>query len=81
MRELSQGFPDRPFVTILTDLADYPPHFWIERQEQYLICGTERAVEQARAMGHPEERIFRASGMILHPRFYEPRLNDPSGGA
>ena len=22
-------FPERSFVTILTDLADYPPHFWI----------------------------------------------------
>ncbi len=30
-----------PLVTILTDLADYPPHFWIERQPQYLICGTD----------------------------------------
>ena len=33
---LSQAFPGRPFVTVLTDLADYPPHFWIERQPQYL---------------------------------------------
>jgi hypothetical protein len=33
-------FPDRPFVTILTDLADYPPHFWIEKQAQDIICGT-----------------------------------------
>ncbi|HWF37966.1 MAG TPA: glycosyltransferase [Candidatus Acidoferrales bacterium] len=70
-------FPDRPFVTILTDLADYPPHFWIERQPQSVICGTDKAVAQARAMGHPEQHIFRASGMILHPRFYEPRLPDP----
>jgi UDP-N-acetylglucosamine:LPS N-acetylglucosamine transferase len=68
------AFPERPFVTILTDLADYPPHFWIERQRQYVICGTVRAVEQARAMGHAEERIYRASGMILHPRFYDPRV-------
>ena len=70
------AFPERPFVTILTDLADYPPHFWIERQTQYVICGTARAVEQAGAMGYAEERIFRASGMILHPRFYGPRVGD-----
>jgi UDP-N-acetylglucosamine:LPS N-acetylglucosamine transferase len=69
-------FPGRPFVTILTDLADYPRHFWIERQLQYLICGTDRAVAQARSMGHSEDRIFRASGMILHPRFYEPPVKD-----
>ena len=27
----SAAFPGRPFVTVLTDIADYPPHFWIER--------------------------------------------------
>src|SRR5579863_3055797 len=64
------AFPGRPFVTILTDIADYPPHFWIERQEQFLICGSDRAVQQARELGHPSERIFQTSGMILNPRFY-----------
>lgn len=63
--------PDGRMVTILTDLADYPPHFWIEKQDQWFICGTDRAVEQAIEQGHPRERVFRASGMILHPRFYE----------
>jgi len=67
----SAAFPGRPFVIILTDIADYPPHFWIERQQQYLICGSDRAVEQARSMGHSDDKIFRASGMILHPRFYD----------
>jgi 1,2-diacylglycerol 3-beta-galactosyltransferase len=36
-----------PLVTILTDLADCPPHFWIERQPQFFICGSDQAVEQA----------------------------------
>ncbi len=67
---LRQACPGKPFVTILTDIADYPPHFWIEKQEQFLICGSERAVEQARELGHADERIFRTSGMILNPRFY-----------
>ena len=61
-----------PFVTILTDFADYPPHFWIERQKQYLICGTEKAVGQAREQGHDDNHIFRTSGMILRPNFYQP---------
>ena len=69
-------FPGRPFATILTDLADYPPHFWIERQKQFLICGTERAAEQARELGHAPERVFRTSGMILQPRFYDPLAVD-----
>ena len=71
-----KSFPGRPFVTVLTDLADYPAHFWIERQQQYLVCGTERAVEQARGMGHSDQAIFKTSGMILHPRFYEPEPLD-----
>ncbi len=69
---LRRALPDVPYVTILTDFADYPPHFWMEKQDQYFICGTRKAVEQARAMGHPEDRIFRTSGMILRPGFYEP---------
>jgi 1,2-diacylglycerol 3-beta-galactosyltransferase len=68
---MERALPGVPFVTILTDMADYPPHFWIERQVQYLICGTARAHQQALLMGHPPERVFQTSGMILHPRFYE----------
>ena len=63
--------PEVPMVTILTDFADYPPHFWIERQPQYFICGTLKAVDQALSLGHPKERVFATSGMILRPEFYE----------
>lgn len=70
---LRAALPQVPYVTILTDMADFPPHFWIERdQDQYFICGTDHAVDQARALGHPAERVLRASGMILRPKFYEP---------
>ena len=69
---LEAALPGTPLVTILTDIADYPPHFWIERHEQYLICGSDRAAAQARELGYPDRLIFRASGMILNPRFYEP---------
>ncbi len=69
---MTGSLPSTPLITILTDLADYPPHFWIERQNQYLICGTEKAVEQARDLGHPDEHIFKTSGMILRPSFYQP---------
>ena len=60
-----------PFVTLITDLADYPPHFWIERESEYIIAGTERARQQALTMGHPADHIFQTSGMILKPKFYE----------
>jgi UDP-N-acetylglucosamine:LPS N-acetylglucosamine transferase len=75
---LRAALPNVPYVTILTDFADYPPHFWIEKQEQYFICGTAKAVEQARAAGHAESRIFSTSGMILRPNFYEPVTGDRS---
>ena len=68
--------PKVPYVSIITDFADYPPHFWMEQQEQYFVCGTPKAVEQARAMGHPQERIFATSGMILRPAFYDPITTD-----
>jgi 1,2-diacylglycerol 3-beta-galactosyltransferase len=60
-----------PFVTLITDLADYPPHFWIERESEYIIAGTERARQQALSIGHAADHIFQTSGMILKPKFYE----------
>jgi hypothetical protein len=72
--------PGRPFVTIITDLADFPPHFWIEPiKDQYVIAGTQRAVEQAKAIGHDDAHIFGTSGMILRPDFYVPDNSDPLG--
>jgi 1,2-diacylglycerol 3-beta-galactosyltransferase len=71
-------YPGRPFVTLITDLADYPPRFWIEPiKEQYVIAGTERAAEQARTFGHDNAHIFQASGMILRPDFYVEESVDP----
>ena len=65
--------PGVPFVTLLTDLADYPPHFWMEPESEYLICWTERAEQQALKLGHDRDYVFRASGMVMKPRFYEKR--------
>jgi 1,2-diacylglycerol 3-beta-galactosyltransferase len=65
------SLPEAVYATLITDLADYPPHFWIERQSQYLICGTDRARQQAIELGHEEDHVFLASGMILRPKFYQ----------
>lgn len=65
-----QALPYAPFVTVMTDLADYPPHFWIERESEYLVVGTEHAEQQAFALGHSRDRVFLTSGMILNPSFY-----------
>jgi Glycosyltransferase family 28 C-terminal domain len=76
---LDRALPGTPYVTILTDIADYPPHFWIEPQDQYVICGSKRAARQARELGMPEHRILRTSGMILNPRFYISLVADRGG--
>jgi UDP-N-acetylglucosamine:LPS N-acetylglucosamine transferase len=71
-REGAKGSGARaPFVTLITDLADYPSHFWIERESEYVIAGTERARQQALTIGLPSDHIFLTSGMILKPKFYE----------
>lgn len=61
--------PGVPLVTILTDLADYPPHFWLEPQDQHFICGSDLAVRQAQTFA-AKARIWRVSGMLIDPRFY-----------
>ena len=69
--------PGVPFVTVLTDMADHPPSFWIEPDlQQHVICGTAHAVSQALAAGCPPSRVHRATGMILRPEFHvAPRLD------
>lgn len=77
---LAAALPGVPYVTVLTDLADHPPHFWIERhQAQHFICGTPRAVEQALEAGHDPTRVHATSGMILRPEFYEAPVVDRAG--
>jgi 1,2-diacylglycerol 3-beta-galactosyltransferase len=74
---LTAARPGAPFVTLMTDLADQPPHFWIEpRHTQHLVCGTDRAVAQALAHGLPAARVHRVSGMLLRPALYAPPDSD-----
>lgn len=74
-QSLASVLPGVPYVTILTDLADYPPNFWIEPdQRQHFICGTPLALEQARTMGYADSQVHATSGMIVHPDFYRPRI-------
>ncbi len=69
---LHQERPNVPYVTVMTDIADHPPHFWIEEnQDQHLICGSARAMAQARAAGYQNHQLTQTSGMILRPAFYQ----------
>jgi UDP-N-acetylglucosamine:LPS N-acetylglucosamine transferase len=75
-RSMHQAFqavkPGAPYVVVMTDIADYPPHFWLEHQVQTVFCGSAKAEQQAREISAPGSRIVRTSGMVIHPRFYEP---------
>ncbi|VTU40574.1 Processive diacylglycerol glucosyltransferase [Variovorax sp. PBS-H4] len=69
---VATSLPGVPYVTVLTDLADHPPHFWIEKgQDQYFVCGSAKAVQQARSAGYAEDRIHATSGMMIRTAFYE----------
>ncbi len=63
--------PRLPFVTVMTDMADHPPAFWIEPGlDQHLVCGTAHAVRQALAAGVDAARVHEVGGMILRPDFH-----------
>jgi UDP-N-acetylglucosamine:LPS N-acetylglucosamine transferase len=69
--------PGTPYVTLPIDFADYPPGFWFEPEtDNYTICATQKALEQARSLGVKEDLIVPTSGMVIHPRFHEPRKGD-----
>jgi len=74
---VAQACAGAPFVTLMTDLADFPPHFWIEPGiTGHLICGTDRAVGQALAQGVAPLQVHRVSGMLLRPSFHAPATED-----
>ena len=74
---VASALPGVPFATVLTDIADHPPNFWIEpAQDQFVVCGSERALAQARSTGYPDTHLFLTSGLILRPDFYTPLALD-----
>ena len=79
---LTSALPGVPYVTVLTDMADHPPSFWIEPglPQQHLVCGSAHAVAQALAAGCAPGRIHHVSGMILRPSFYETPASDRPAG-
>lgn len=74
---LARTLPGVPYVTVMTDMADLPPRFWIERgQRQHLVCGTTEALAQARRAGHADSHLWLTSGMVIDPSFYRPLAVD-----
>ncbi len=76
-QSLAQWRPDVPFVTVMTDLADLPPQFWIAPgATRHLVCGSPRARQQALDAGLPPAWVHLTSGMPLAQDFYEPPACD-----
>ena len=60
-----------PVVTILTDFADSPPAYWMAPgTDNYVVCGTEKAIAQALQSNIASERVIPTSGLVINPRFY-----------
>jgi UDP-N-acetylglucosamine:LPS N-acetylglucosamine transferase len=76
---LRAAHPGVPLVVVLTDFADFPPHFWIEPGPARIVVGSDEARAQALALGIAPERVSRVSGMILRPGFY--RASGPEARA
>ena len=72
--------PEVPYATILTDFADFPPHFWIGPiKRSTSFAEPPRAVAQARAAVLDESRVHETSGMIINPGFYRRDLSSIAG--
>lgn len=68
---LQRAKPGTPVVTVLTDFADCPPNFWLEAHTgNVYVCGTDKAVAQARSLGVAADQIVQTSGLVIHPDFY-----------
>lgn len=73
------ALPGVPYATVMTDLADFPPHFWMEPgQQQTLVCGSAHAAQQAERLGYTGARLVQTSGMPLRPAFYDDEAAAPS---
>ncbi|MEO0839171.1 MAG: glycosyltransferase, partial [Cyanobacteria bacterium J06643_5] len=77
-QSLKEALPKVPFITLPTDAIDYPQHFWYEKQHEFAICLSPKAVEQVKKLGYQEESIFSTSGVVINPRFYQPITADRS---
>ncbi|HEY1722686.1 MAG TPA: hypothetical protein VGG27_15685 [Magnetospirillaceae bacterium] len=69
-----------PFATLVTDFAEFARGVWIhDRSNQYIICGTDRCAEQARAFGIPDAKIFKLDGVIISPDFHKQNAQTQTG--
>jgi UDP-N-acetylglucosamine:LPS N-acetylglucosamine transferase len=63
--------PRVPFVVVMSDFSEVYEDYWMQAPKAYYICGTEKARNQLMKKGVAKEKIFKTSGMIIHPQFYK----------
>lgn len=69
-----------PFMVVMTDLAELMRRVWFPlEQDYYIVCGADAAYEKIRTKPHMEQLVFRTSGLLVHPSFYEHSVQDPAG--
>uniref|UniRef100_A0A7S0ZKN8 Glycosyl transferase family 28 C-terminal domain-containing protein n=1 Tax=Timspurckia oligopyrenoides TaxID=708627 RepID=A0A7S0ZKN8_9RHOD len=68
---LCEALPNTKHITVITDFTTSQAHPWMQHPRQILCCGTTTLYNQALALGYNSERVFRLSGMIVRPEFYQ----------
>jgi len=59
-----------PLVTVITDWVEFH-HAWTDRRATRIVCASEPACTLCARRGIPQERLFRSSGLPIHPNFKE----------
>ncbi len=59
-----------PLVTVITDWVEFH-HAWTDRRASRIVCPSEPACALCARRGIPADRLFRSSGLPIHPRFKE----------
>jgi len=66
-----------PFAVLITDWQEMGPAVWFPRHGRYFaICGTDESYNQVVRKGHPPERTFKTTGLLIRPAFLEPPPRD-----
>ena len=61
------GWLRSPLVVVITDL--HPHRFWLSREAEAYVCGTQRSAEEAAQRGVPVERLH-VLGIPIAPAFH-----------
>lgn len=73
---LEEALPTSRSLTILTDLCEVGPNYWLEKRSRYVLVPTARAMQQAEEIGLRPPQLRQSSGLVLRPEFYNlPPLN------